>query len=406
MKNDPRSDVVSRQYERWRYPAPIEDLEAWLRSNWQWFDPNHAHRILWPDKEYQPNLDILVAGCGTNQAAVFAYTNPAAKVVAVDVSQPSLDHHQYLKTKHRLSNLQLHLLPIEELPSLGLDFDLIVSTGVLHHLADPSAGIKALAECLRPDGAMALMLYAKYGRAGVELLQEIFREMSFHQDDASVRMVKQTIAALRADHPAKRYANSASDLNSDAGLVDTFLHGRDRCYTVEECLDLVDSAGLSFQEWFFKAPYYPSTLTTPSNEFKEVVESLPIAKRWAIMERINTNNSCHFFIACRPDRPERSYKIDFSSPEFVNYVPQLRLGCGVAGSEIFRPSWRLALNPTQLAFTQHIDGQRTIKEIAARVTRTGLLPLATEAETEELGRDVFQTLWQLDFLAMAFNKTP
>ena len=82
-------------------------------------------------------------------------------MVAVDISQPSLDHQQYLKDKHGLYNLELHRLPIEELPSLGLDFDLIVSTGVLHHLADPQAGMKAVASCLRPDGAIGVMLYAK-----------------------------------------------------------------------------------------------------------------------------------------------------------------------------------------------------------------------------------------------------
>lgn len=96
MNSDQRADVVSRQYERWTYP-PIEDLESWTTSNW-WFDPSHAHRILWPDREYKPDLDILIAGCGTNQAAVFAFTNRAARVVAVDISQPSLDHQQYLRT--------------------------------------------------------------------------------------------------------------------------------------------------------------------------------------------------------------------------------------------------------------------------------------------------------------------
>ena len=131
MKDDPRADVVSRHYERWRYPQPIQDLEAWAANSWQWFDPVHAHRMLWPDREYKPDLDILIAGCGTNQAAMFAFTNPAAKVVAVDISQPSLDHQQYLKDKHGLWNLELHLLPIEELPTLGPDFDLVVSTGVL-----------------------------------------------------------------------------------------------------------------------------------------------------------------------------------------------------------------------------------------------------------------------------------
>src|ERR1700722_18576008 len=147
VSDDPRADIVSRQYERWSYPPPIRDVQEWTASNWDWFDPVLSHRVLWPDREYKPDLDILVAGCGTNQAAVFAFTNRAAKVVAVDISQPSLNHQQYLKDKHGLFNLELHRLPIEELPTLGLDFDLIVSTGVLHHLADPQAGMNAVACC-------------------------------------------------------------------------------------------------------------------------------------------------------------------------------------------------------------------------------------------------------------------
>ena len=182
MKDDPRADVVSRQYERWRYPQPIQDLEALPDGIWHWFDPSRFHEMLWPGRDYKPDLDILIAGCGTNQAAVFAYRNPDAKVVAVDISQPSLDHQRYLKEKHGLFNLELHLLPIEELPTLGLDFDLIVSTGVLHHLTDPLAGLKALAGGLRKDGVIGLTLYAKYGRVGVEMLQSVFRDMGLDQD--------------------------------------------------------------------------------------------------------------------------------------------------------------------------------------------------------------------------------
>ena len=128
-----------------RYPPPIQDLEAYSTNNWEWFDPFRAHRVLWPDRDYRPDLHILIAGCGANQASVFAFTNRAAKVVAVDVSQSALDHQRYLKDKHGLDNLELHLLPIEELSTLQRDFDLIVSTGVLHHMADPLTGMTALA---------------------------------------------------------------------------------------------------------------------------------------------------------------------------------------------------------------------------------------------------------------------
>jgi hypothetical protein len=65
VNDDARADAVSRQYERWRYPAPVDDLAAWSATNWDWFNPMHAHRIFWPDRDYQPNLDILIAGCGT-----------------------------------------------------------------------------------------------------------------------------------------------------------------------------------------------------------------------------------------------------------------------------------------------------------------------------------------------------
>ncbi len=405
MKDDPRADVVSRHYERWRYPQPIQDLEAWAANSWQWFDPVHAHRILWPDREYKPDLDILIAGCGTNQAAMFAFTNPAAKVVAVDVSQPSLDHQQYLKDKHGLWNLELHLLPIEELPTLGPDFDLVVSTGVLMVMADPLVGMKALAGCLRPDGVAAVMLYAKYGRTGVELLQSVFRDIGLRQDDASVQIVKDMVSSLSPDHPIQSYLKrgGSEDLRFDTGLVDTFLHGRDRNLTVDDCLDLVTSAGLIFQGWFLKAPYYAHDLFTPTNGFQTAANELPETKLWSVMERVQPSNACHFFMACRPDRPKESYTIDFSTENSLDYVPLFRLRCGLSGTEIFRPDWRTSLNAAQLPFVRHVDGRRTIREITARVAQGGETKRANVADLENSGRKLFQSLWRLDFLAMGLN---
>ena len=403
MNDDPRADVVNLQYEKWTYPEPIQDLEAWLRSNWQLFDPVRVHRILWPDREYKPDLDILIAGCGTNQAAVYAFTNPDAKVVAIDISQSSLNHQRYLKDKHGLQNLELHLLPIEELPTLGLDFDLIVSTGVLHHMADPLAGMKALAGCLRRDGAIAVMLYAKYGRTGVYLLQSLFRDLGLRQDDASVRMVKEAISLLGPDHLVQSYFKIAPDLQYDAGLVDTFLHGRDRSYTVEDCIDLVTSAGLVFQGWLNKAPYYPNDLYAPASELYAAINALPENKIWSAMERIVTKNGCHYFIACSPDRPKEHYTIDFSTLDSLDYVPLMRSGCGISGADIFRPGWRMTLTTAQLAYVQYVDGRRTIREIAACVAQSGESPHSSMVPLEKFGRKLFQSLWRLDFLAMALN---
>jgi SAM-dependent methyltransferase len=401
---DPRADVVSRQYERWRYPQPIQDLDALPQGIWHWFDPSRFHRIFWPDREYKPDLDILIAGCGTNQAAVFAHRNPRAKVVGVDISQPSLDHQRYLKDKHGLFNLELHLLPIEELPTLGLDFDLIVSTGVLHHMAEPQAGMNALAQCLRQDGAIGLTLYAKYGRIGVEMLQSVFRDMGLRQDQASVEIVKKTISLLPPGHPLQSYLRiEGAELRYDGAVVDTFLHGRDRSYTVDDCIDLVTSAGLVFQGWFLNAPYYHHDLLEPANEFAPAVNALPQRELWSVMERVHEFSGCHFFMACRPDRPKENYVIDFSTDDCLDYVPEMRMRCGLSGTEIFRPDWRMGLNSAQLPFVQNVDGRSTIREIAERVAQSAESPRATAADLETFGRKLFQSLWRLDFLAMVLN---
>lgn len=396
MSTRPLADVVAGQYEAWVYPEPIQDLPAWLVSNWQWFDPSHAHRLFWPARDYKPDLDILIAGCGTNQAAVFAYTNPGARVVAIDVSNTSLDHHRFLKEKYALANLELHRLPIEDVGTLQRDFDLIVSTGVLHHMADPQAGMRALAACLRPEGVAAIMLYARYGRIGVEMLQGVFRDLGLHQDVPSLAVVKAALAALPQDHPLRSYMGVAPDLSFDAGLVDTFLHGRDRSYTVDDCLDLVASAGLVFQDWFLKSSYEPAVGS--GNPFLEAVAALPQEKRWAVMERINHRNGCHFFTACRPERPPETFRIDCSSAALLDAVPRFRYRCTLDGEAVVRPGWRTRLSAEQLVLIRLVDGHRTVREIIAAAGPT--LPGSSVAEQEAFARTFFQSLVNGDFLGL------
>lgn len=403
MTEDPRVDGVSRQYNRWEYPPPVADLEVWTKNHWDWFDPYWAHRVLWPDRAYKPDLDILIAGCGTYQAAVFAFMNRAAKVTAIDVSRSALGHHQFLKDKHDLQNLELRLLPIEEVAALGSDFDLIVSSGVLHHLANPLAGLKALAGCLRSDGALGVMLYAKYGRFGVEVLESVFRDLGLSQDEASVQRVKEAIAVLPTDHPVRSYFARARDLMSDGALVDTFLHSRQRSYTVAECLDLVSSAGLAFQGWFHKTPYYPHDLFGPINGFQSALHQLPDTELWSVMERLQTANATHFFIACRPERPAERYAIDFASDRCLGYVPLTRTACLLSGDEMLMPGAKLQLNPAQLPFVSAVDGRRTIRQILDGVAQRAELAKESRAELEGFGRKLFQELWRLDFLAMALN---
>lgn len=406
MELDPLGDIVSQQYEQWMYPAPIFDIPSWLQRNWQWFDPSHSYPLFWPDHDYQQRgyqhgLEILVAGCGTNQAAVIAYTNPMARVVAIDVSDASLAHHRHLATTHNLENLELHRLPIERAGELGRDFDLIISTGVLHHMADPDEGLRALAACLRTDGVLAVMLYATYGRLGVQMMQSTFRDMGLTQDEPSIAMVRDAIAQLDPGHPLATYLNIASDIADDAGLVDTFLHGRERTFTIDECQELVASAGLVFQDIFLKAPYYAPRNT--SSAFLASVADLPKDQQWSIMERLNPHNACHYFLACHPERPASSFTIDFSSNRVNEYMPSLRHACRLEHHMIYRYNWELHLDPVQVALVSRADGHTAISSIVQTVFKVAQFPHLDETQLFAVAIDTFQMLWQLDFLAMGIG---
>jgi SAM-dependent methyltransferase len=402
MTENPRSDLVAEQYKKWQYPEPIQNLETWLATYWDGFDPCHVHRIFWPDRPFEPRMDILSAGCGTNQAPVIAYTNPLAKVTAVDVSQESLDHGKYLKDKYGLKNLELHLLPIEEIASLNQDFDLILCTGVLHHMASPQTGMDALAGVLRPEGVAAIMLYARYGRIGVEIMQSVFRDLGLRQDEESLAIVRAGLDWLLPSHPVRSYMSVATDIYYDAGMVDTFLHGRDVSFTVEDCLDLVEASGLVFQDWFYKTPVSPPTILEPNNEFLAAVAALPERQMWAAMERLRNLNGCHNFIACRPERPTSHYRIDFSAGHALDYVPLWRLNAGITVDDLERPGWSVTLDPAHMAFALQVDGDRTIRQIAHSVAASAG---SDPAQQEGIALMVFDQLWRLDFVAVDLSGT-
>ena len=401
MNDDPLRDSVSGQYERWSYPQPVTDLEAWSAGNWQWFDPSHSHRLFWPDRPYRPGLEILIAGCGTNQAAQFAFANPDATVVGIDVSETSLGHERFLRDRHGLRNLELHRLPIERAGELGRTFDLVVSTGVIHHLAEPERGLGALAGCLKPEGVVALMVYARYGRLGVEMLQSVFRELGLGQDEPSLRTVREALDLLPPDHPIASYRAIAPDLGSDEGVVDTFLHTREKTYTVDDCLDLVAGAGLAFGGFLFKAHYHP--LPAPPGSFLARVASLPIERQWSVMERINFRNGCHFFTACRSDRPRASWAIDFGEGSTRRYVPSLRHRWVLEESALVHGPQVLPVDSAQHPIVALADGRRTIAEIAAHPAAAQALPALDDAAREAALGGFFRLLWNLDVVAIGLD---
>ena len=85
------------------------------------------------------------------------------------------------------------------------------------------------------------------------------------------------------------------------------------------------------------------------------------------MERINIGNACHFFMACRDDRPLAEYAIDLASAQGVDAVPHFRYRCGVEGSKVYRPDWQRTLSDQQRKLVTLVDGRRSIRQIIAQI---------------------------------------
>lgn len=355
------SAIVAKLYEGHPYPPPIRDLaEAIAQGNYQVGDPTLWAPMLWPDGRPRDKLKILVAGCGTQQAAWFAHTNRACDVIGVDLSEPSLAHHRYLQEKHGLVNLRLFKGDLRDVAAIGETFDVIVCTGVLHHMKHPDEGMRALANVLADDGVLVGMVYAALRRTGVYMMQDLFRRLDLKANGKDIAFARHVLASLPPWHFAHFHISGSQDVQSDAGFVDTFLHPQDRAYTVPQVLALVEDNGLHFQGWFENALYYPEGSTSLPPDILARLTKLADRDQWASIELLLQWAHWHFFFA----RKHPALAISFAGDAWKTLIPRLNPAVRRAGPTQFtRLGQPIELKPNEIAPFAAIDGVKTIGDL-------------------------------------------
>ena len=97
--------------------------------------------------------EILIAGCGTGQHAIgTAARFKSSKVLAIDLSLSSLAYAKRKTAELGIKNIEYMQADILNLLHLNKQFDIIESSGVLHHMKEPLKGWSVLTDCLRPGG--------------------------------------------------------------------------------------------------------------------------------------------------------------------------------------------------------------------------------------------------------------
>jgi SAM-dependent methyltransferase len=373
------ADPISEFYTRHPYPPPVENLD---RARDEWRDGSRArtdYHLFWPQAAYRSNLDILIAGCGTWQAAKYAVCRPEATVVGIDISPTSIEHTNRLKQKYGLTNLEVRQLPVEHVEQLQRDFDLIVSTGVLHHLADPDRGLRALRSVLRRDGAMYVMVYAPYGRAGIYMLQDYCRKLRIDASPQQLHDLLATLQAMPSSHPLVALLRGARDTTNVDALSDALLNPRDRSYSVPQLFDLLEGNGMTFGRWQLQAPYLARCGAIATTPHAGRLAALPEREQYAALELWRGTMASHSVIAYRNDAEvgKAPSRIDELVADFVRYVPvrlpwtrlvEERLPAGAAAillntSHQFH-DLLLVIRSEEKRLFDAIDGHRTVADIA------------------------------------------
>ena len=251
---------------------------------------------------------------------------------------------------------------------------------MLHHLPDPDAGLRALQEVLEPDGALHLMVYAPYGRAGVYMLQDYCRRLGIGHSQQEIRDLAATLTALPRAHPLARLLAESPDFQSPDGLADALLNPQDRAYSVPQLFDWLERCGLRFGRWLRQAPYLPQCGSLAGTPHAARLAALPPMEQYAAVELWRGTMLRHSLIAYRDDRPGDRHLPRFDEDDWLGYTPlrlpetisvRERLPAGAAAALINRshsdPDLVLFVDAAELQMVEAIDGQRSIADIVQRL---------------------------------------
>lgn len=232
MSRASTEDVLA-MYSKYPYPSPT--IGTTLS-----YDMANLFYLLVEDDGLD-GKKVLDAGCGTGHRVLgFAQRYPRARFRGLDMTQASLDVAGQLARKHGIENTTFSKGNILDL-DLGESFDVIVTTGVLHHLEDPQKGHENLCRHLTADGVICVWHYHPFGEferlVGRELLHTLWGN-----DHSDLAKGQRLMGLLGLRLPAEQYGTAATQKEGDRSQLsidaDAFMHPIVNAYRFDESIAL------------------------------------------------------------------------------------------------------------------------------------------------------------------------
>ena len=188
---------------------------------------------------------ILVAGCGTGQHSIgTALRFSSCHVTAVDLSLASLAYAKRKTTELNITNIEHFQADILTLDSLEQKFDIIETTGVLHHMDIPMAGWKVLTKLLKRGGLMKVALYSDLARQNIVKIREEISTLGIGTTDSDILNFRETI--LESHEQIHRLLMTSSDFFSLSALRDLLFHVQEHRFTLPDIENCLDQLSLTF----------------------------------------------------------------------------------------------------------------------------------------------------------------
>jgi len=429
MDKEILSGQVRRQYERYPYPDldPEYDRPQMLVSG-------HLElmcEILWAGRKSTDRLRVLDAGCGTGGPLVaMAMAYPEAHIVGVDFSEQSLKKARRLAEKYNVRNVTFYHKSILQLPELGHQFDFVVSSGVLHHLPEPAAGLEAIGRVLDPQGAVSIMLYGKYGRTGIYMLQQALKIIEESEskkknespenslDDRRIRFAHRLAQQVPSWHPmAERAKGREMQEGKDSGIVDLLLHANDIPFDVPAVYKMCEDAGMQFYRWLFPLIYNPdSFFDDPYLKIRGKKSGMNPQQQEETAELAHGRNSKHSFFAVGPEfKPPdnsitngtwRKRRAKLTACMAWKRTQQVRLPGKTEDAyavpfTVVQDAWGpLLLDRWELMFLSHINPGITLEDAINQPPVRREIPFRTEIEIDRAVEELLKRA--LDRTALVF----
>jgi SAM-dependent methyltransferase len=160
-----------------------------------------------------PPLRVADLGCGEGYLALEA-ARWAKHVVAVDVSERSLEGARALAHARSIRNISFKKGEIEDLPLEGGSVDLVLLSQALHHAKDPLQALREAARVLAPGGTLLLLDLKSHKEEWVKKLGD--KWMGFDEEslrkmmrDAGLKELQFEIGASKRGDPFQVIVASA-----------------------------------------------------------------------------------------------------------------------------------------------------------------------------------------------------